>query len=502
MSKPRMSTRRKRMLKQKRKKQAIFAGLILACIFVLFLIVQLVLWNSLKKNTTDKILQGVYIGTSDVSGMSIKEATAAVEAVTASYQGANLTLQLDEGRTVVVSAQDLGVTVADEKAVVEEAYNYGRKGSVFKRWRQTKALKKEKHVIDISYIVNDDQMTGILTAQCEPLLKAPVNASVSRSNDASVVVPGEAGEVIDAKATISNANTVLKKDWNGTDATIKVKVIEEEPDVTEDDLKDMQDLLGSYTTYYNADGTGHAHNVELGATNVGGRIVGAGKSLSVEEALKPTTEENGYEKAGSYASGAVVETYGGGICQVSTTLYNAVLYAELEIKERHPHSMLVNYVDPSRDAAIAENQLDFIFKNNYKSPIYIESVLENGYLTFNIYGKETRAAGRTVEFESEVLQTEDLEGTTYVTVDQPIGYFLQVSPYQGMDAQLWKVVYQDGVEVSRDVINTSHYQATKLTYNVGIQSDNANAVAIVSNAVASQNADTIQNAINEALNAE
>jgi hypothetical protein len=264
-------------------------------------------------------------------------------------------------------------------------------------------------------------------------------------------------------------------------------------------LSGIQDLLGTYTTFYSADGTAHAHNVEIGATNVGGRIIASGEEVSVDQALKSRTEENGYEKAGSYESGTVVQTYGGGICQVSTTLYNAVLYAELEVEKRSPHSMRVSYVDPSRDAAIAEGLTDFVFKNSYDTPVYIESVLADGYLTFNIYGKETRDSGRTIDFESEILKTEDMDGTTFVTVNQPIGYFVQIAPYQGMDAQLWKIVYQDGEEVSRDVINTSHYQATKLTYSVGIQSDSAEAVAEVKNAIASQDPSVVQTAVNKAL---
>ena len=94
--------------------------------------------------------------------------------------------------------------------------------------------------------------------------------------------------------------------------------------------------------------------------------------------------------AGSYISGKVVDSIGGGICQVSTTLYNAALLAELEITERHTHSMTVSYVDLSADAAIAESAgKDFRFVNNTDYPIYIEGIIKNKQITFNIYGKET-----------------------------------------------------------------------------------------------------------------
>lgn len=108
--------------------------------------------------------------------------------------------------------------------------------------------------------------------------------------------------------------------------------------------------------------------------------------------------DNGYYPAPSYESGQVVDTYGGGICQVSTTLYNAVLKAELQVNERHNHTMLVSYVDPSKDAAIAEGLMDFVFTNNTDAPIYIYGVGYQGTLNFTIYGHETEI--RTVRFLS------------------------------------------------------------------------------------------------------
>lgn len=500
--KQRMSNRRRKMLIRKRKIQAIKLGLLLACVLIVYGIIQLFLWNYVKKNTTDAIPQGITIGDTDVSGMTIDEATAAIDAAVASYQNATLLMQFDENRTLTTTAQEVGVTIKDEKDLVLKAYNYGRKGSLLHRWKQIRASKKEPQVFPIPFQVDGQILTDLLTQKCTPLLKAPVNAYLSRQNDATVLTEGEQGEVIDFEATIQTVNEFLNADWKGADGTMEIRVLEKEPEIKSADLQDIQDLLGSYTTFYSADGTAHAHNVETGAANVGGRIVAAGEELSVDKALKSRTEENGYEKAGSYESGTVVQTYGGGICQVSTTLYNAVLYAELEVEQRSPHSMRVSYVDPSRDAAIAEGLTDFVFKNSQENPIYIESVLADGYLTFNIYGKETRAPGRTVEFESEVLNTEDLEGTTFVTVNQPIGYFVAISPYQGMDAQLWKIVYQDGEEVSRDVINSSHYQATKLTYSVGIESDSSAAVETVRNAVGTQDVDAIEAAIQQAQSQE
>ena len=124
-------------------------------------------------------------------------------------------------------------------------------------------------------------------------------------------------------------------------------------------------------------------------------------------AMRPYTKENGFAEAGAYQNGKVIQSMGGGICQVSSTLYNAVILAELGVEQRQPHSMLVDYVQPSMDAAIAGDYKDMKLKNTTETPIYIEGYVSGGYVTFTIYGKETRPENRTIKFVSETLSTKD-----------------------------------------------------------------------------------------------
>ena len=205
-------------------------------------------------------------------------------------------------------------------------------------------------------------------------------------------------------------------------------------------------------------------------------------------------------EAGSYENGQVVNSFGGGICQVSTTLYNAVLYAELEVVERYPHSMLVAYVEPSRDAAIAGDYLDFVFQNNYDTPIYIAGEIDaNNQLRFSIYGKETRDPGRSVEFESETLKTEEYGVVYKENPEAPLGSMkYSGSPHNGKTAQLWKVEYQNGEEVNREVINYSTYEKSDQIIEVGTASDDAAASEMVRSAISTQDPDQINAAIYQA----
>ena len=178
---------------------------------------------------------------------------------------------------------------------------------------------------------------------------------------------------------------------------------------------------------------------------------------------------NGYANAAAYENGQVVDSIGGGVCQISTTLYNAALLAEMEIVQRQNHSMIVTYVDPSNDAAIAGTYKDLKIKNPYDTPIYIEGYTSGKKLTFTIYGKETRPANRTVKYVSETLKVMN-PGEPILKVDPSLAPGAKVreqSAHTGMKSRLWKYVYVDGVETEKTILHTDTYNASKAVYRVG-----------------------------------
>ena len=219
-----------------------------------------------------------------------------------------------------------------------------------------------------------------------------------------------------------------------------------------------------------------------------------GEEFSAYETVSPFSEENGYHLAGSYLNGMVVESLGGGICQVSTTLYNAVLLAELEVVERHNHSMEVSYVQPSADAAIAESAgKDFKFRNNLDYPIYIEGYTHDKQITFNVYGVETRDPSRSVSFESEIL-SETKADTEQIVADgsQPVGFVKVQSAHTGRNAKLWKIVKENGQEVSREPINQSTYKMVPRIATVGTATSDPIAANLIQAAIATNNIDYVK----------
>lgn len=252
-------------------------------------------------------------------------------------------------------------------------------------------------------------------------------------------------------------------------------------------------MLGSYTTSYSSSGANRSGNVANGCRLIDGATLYPGDEFSVYEAISPFTEANGYFMAGSYSGGLVVDSLGGGICQVSTTLYNAVLRSELDVTERSNHSMIVNYVDPSADAAISGTAKDFKFVNNLDHPIYIEGYTKDKKITFNIYGVETRPEGREVSFESEILSTTPAVGEKVVgDSSKPVGYINVQSAHTGYVAQLWKIVKVNGVEESREIINKSSYKAVPRTAAVGTATADPNVSNLIQAAIATQSIDYVK----------
>src|SRR5699024_850562 len=137
-----------------------------------------------------------------------------------------------------------------------------------------------------------------------------------------------------------------------------------------------QDLLGTFSTDFSSSSSARATNLQVGAGKINGHVLMPGETLSGYECLQPFTAENGYKNAATYENGQVVDSIGGGVCQIATTLYNAALQAELEITQRQNHSMIVTYVQPSMDAAIAGTVKDIKITNNYSTPIYVEGYTE------------------------------------------------------------------------------------------------------------------------------
>ena len=470
-------------------------------VIVLFLVVYFVMYRYVNKTDAKVIHDHIYIGETDVSGMNEEEAKQALLAKVEEYGEAKATIKVGEEATEA-TLQELGLSMNNVDKTVKQAISYGKQGSVWKRWNQIRKLKKENRVFDDDFALDTEKMSAVIAEKAQPLEVRAQNATIRHTGNGFEITDEVEGTIIDTNTSIEKLTEYLNTEWDYKDLEFEVIQTVEEPEIRREDLESIQDELGSF---YTVAGSGtRVTNIARATELINGTVLMPGETYSVEQATVPYTEENGYVSGSAYENGQVVQNIGGGLCQVSTTLYNAVLYAELEIVTRSAHSMIVTYVEPSRDAAIAEGLKDLQFKNSYDTPILIEGYLDgSNNLWFHIYGKETRPSNRSVEYESETLEVIDY--TTKYVADS--GLTLgemnsEGSKINGRVAKLWKVVYEDGKEVSRKVMNNSRYNASELKITVGTYSENSEASALVDNSIKTQDKSQIENAISQAKSLE
>ena len=441
-----------------------------------------------------KIESGIYADDMDLSGMTTKEAEDKIKSYVDSFGETEITLNAVDGGTIVTTASELGLKWGN-RGILDEASNFGRDGDILQCYKELRDLEYSNKVYNIAFDFDKSKIRSLIEENAEQYNQEAINASMIRTDGGFEITEGQAGIVVDTTASADAVYDYLTDDWNGTDCEIDLVITVDEPVGKAEDLARVKDVLGTFTTSYSTSGGSRSANVANGCRLINGTTLFPGEEFSAYEAVCPFTEANGYYMAGSYLNGQVVDSLGGGICQVSTTLYNAVLLSELDVTERYNHSMIVTYVDPSADAAIAESSgKDFKFVNNTDYPIYIEGITTpDKQITFTIYGVETRDSNREVIYESVVLErTVPEEEVIYADESLPVGYCSVQSAHIGYKAQLWKVVRENGVEVSREQINSSSYMKAPRSATVGVATADEGARNAIMAAIATKNIDEVK----------
>lgn len=461
-------------------------------VLVLVMAAAIVLTFPVKAQETedDTIPERVYFGAISGGGLSREEAIEEIEAYVEQLGNTRITLTAGEN-TLETTAGALGLSWSNPE-IVEEAAGLGKSGNLIVRYKAMKDLEHEDKVYTIGFSVDSMKIAGLLEDNLEILNTEAVDAGLKREDGEFIIIPGSQGVTVNVEDSVKAVEEYFTTLWKEEAASVELVAEVVEPRGTEEELSKVKDVLGSFHTDFSDSSAGRVNNVTNGANRINGSVIYPGEQFSVAATVGPFTAENGYELAGAYENGQTVESYGGGICQVSTTLYNAVIRAELEIVERFAHSMIVSYVDPSADAAIAGDYKDLKFVNNTDAPIYIEGYTSGRVIYFNVFGHETRDANREVSFVSETTSSTD-PGMEFKAVDAPVGSITKVQgSHTGKTAKLWKIVTVNGEEVSREEFNNSTYRPSPAIFEVGVTSANPEAVNAMNAAIATQDEATIQ----------
>lgn len=284
------------------------------------------------------------------------------------------------------------------------------------------------------------------------IYKEAVNASYS-TNPYKITASSNG---IDFAISIDEAKAMLK--MKKSEYTIPLKVIY--PSVTTDSIgaEAFPDLLSSYTTSYATSNSNRSNNIALAASKLDGTVIMPGETFSYNETIGKRTVSAGFKEAGAYSNGQVVTEVGGGICQVSSTLYNAVLRVNLEIVSRKNHNFQVSYVPIGTDATVSWQQPDFKFKNNRNYAIRIKATTSNKKITIQVYGLK-QADDYEVEIQSQ--RTGTIQYKTTYTTDSSLrkgqSKVIQKGS-NGATSITYKILKRNGEVVSKEVISRDKYQ--------------------------------------------
>ena len=306
--------------------------------------------------------------------------------------------------------------------------------------------------------------TFSLTAECKMIppemptaeelyqkyLTAPVNAVMDEKT--FIITPEVYGYSVDPQQAAQLLATAQYGD------TLQIPFAKVTPEVTEEDILAtlFQDVLGECSTPYSgADNNSRNTNLRLACEKINGLILMPGDTFSYNNTLGERTAENGWKPAASYVNGLTVDTYGGGICQGSSTLYNCVLQADFKLVECFPHGYISAYTDPGMDATVDWGSVDFKFTNTSNYPIKLEAYRRDGKMTMRIYGTDEK--DYYVKMTYKVLSTKAFE-TVYEEIDpsnNPKGYRDEqelVSPYTGFRVVTYKNKYS---KATNELIETT-----------------------------------------------
>ncbi|MBR6400371.1 MAG: VanW family protein [Firmicutes bacterium] len=409
-------------------------------------------------------MQGISIDGIDVSGLTVEQAKSLVEStVDTQMTGYALTVKSsDASKEYKYSYEDLDIRFNIDRAL-KNALEYG---SVDEEYLED--MRVLENGVDFGiYTYSRPKLTSFMRAVGTQNTVEPHNATCTHNGSGFEVQPETVGYKVNSDEILAKAMSLMDSRTFNKEITFDIETIM--PSVTSADFAYIDNELSSFASPYTGGDENRIQNLRNGCEKINGTILYPDEVFSTNDAFNPCTESNGWAKAGTIVGGKLEDSIGGGMCQVSTALYDAALYAELEIVERYNHSLKVGYAPYAFDATLAGDYLDLKFRNNTGYPLYIESYLASGKVCVNIYGYNRFGSGRRIELENKFI--EDIPHGDYEIVYDdklPKGEeHIEVSQLDGKKYELYKKVYQNGELVDTVKINTSTYKPRNGEKHIG-----------------------------------
>ena len=426
----------------------------------------------------DTIARGVTVDQVDVGGMTRDQAAAALQSGEAPGSiPLGITLQVD-GKVWVITEEELPLE-RNVQSVLDTAWSIGRQGSPATiasqmtpfeyRYRHLYHTAGNPIALTTSVDYDPRRVRELVGLVADYVNRDPVDAQVASFdyiNRRFSFTEDMAGARLDSEELYRRIMEALDQHRYG--ATIYMALTPITPRVTKAELINSFTRISSYTTQTTSDANRNT-NVQLAAQAVMGATVMPGETFSFNETTGERTPEKGYMPAAAIADGATVEDVGGGVCQVSSTLFNAAAMADMTIVERWPHTWPSNYVEKGRDATVNWPNLDFRFRNDRSAPVFIVAWYQDRQCTVEIYGASL-GEGVSIDLITRLAAVTDPppEPAYEFNPDLPYGTTEEKKKARtGYDVETYRVYMQNGQETRREVLCVSSYPAIQqvLEYN-------------------------------------
>lgn len=424
--------------KKKKKRQGLIV--LLSIIVVLLVAVSaifLIYYSNTKKLSKEwknKIYPGVVVDSIDLSGKTKEEAKDLLnEECTEKLLNKELKI-IVEDKTFQYKYSDISAGYDVDKCI-EEAINYGKNLSIFKQRKLIKNKDNTKQEFKLNFTYDEEKF-----AELEENIKSQVDIepenAILHFNYGDFYVTKE---VVGYELNTDGINEKMKQAISGDlnkESIINLEMVEKQPEITEAQLSKITGQMSYYETSFNKGyDTGRDYNLSVAAAQVNGTLLMPGDTFSYAE--KTQAVESSYKDAMVIGeNNQYVPGNAGGICQVSTTLYNAVMRANIRSVERHNHSIASGYVPVGLDATVSWGYLDYRFENTYNFPVYLYAAIVGNTVQIAVYGDPSAMEGKTYSMISEV-EVKKAENKQI--------------------AKSYLITYKNGQEINREYIDTSTY---------------------------------------------
>lgn len=344
--------------------------------------------------------------------------------------------------------------VIDVDATADAVWQFGREGSVWERLKKIRIAKNEGWSIPLAIKYNENKLDSIIEHLQETVNRSPRNATLSLRTGG--IVQEEAGRELDITKLKERVLAALNQAESGT---IMLPVMPVSPEITAGELSQngIKELIAVYTTEFDPEDTNRTANVKLSAQKINGKLLYPGQIFSYNDTVGPREKSQGFKEAMEIINGEFVPGIGGGVCQVSSTLYNAVILTGLEVVERTNHSKPLSYVPLGRDATVVYDAIDFKFVNNSLGPIMIMAETIGNKLHVGIFGQ--KALDKHIEIM--VTQQQSIEPAIVKKPDPTLApgqSKIEKRGKPGYEVTVTRIIRDNaGKELKREILSRDKY---------------------------------------------